>query len=442
MSRTKVFGVTVAGICLWALTSSALTLKEYVGKPDDSYKYTIESTVPLGTNTVYLVRMTSQTWRGIAWQHWLAIIKPQEVKYPDTALLLVSGGDNPDGPPSADSDEGRALSLIATQFHAVVANLKQVPNQPLFDGKYEDAIIAYTYENFLKGEGDDWPLLLPMVKSAVRALDTIQAVGKEKFGQTIKKFMVTGASKRGWTTWLTAAADARVAAIAPMVIDVLNMAPQMAYQKKVYGAYSEEVKDYTDRGIQEAMQTPAGKKLLDLVDPYSYREQLTLPKVMILGTNDDYWTVDAARFYFNDLKGDKSLHYEPNAGHGLNLNIVPVIMALFDATLTGQRLPRLSWSAPPDSALEVAWDDPKGRAALWQAQSPNCDFRKSTWSSTPLAGDRKASAKVTAPDTGWTAYFVAVTFPLKAGETEWPYSLCTMTNVLPDTFPKHEQGTP
>lgn len=429
--------VLVAGV-LFVGMAAAAALKDYVSKPDDSFAYTLHSTLQVRDNTVYFVQLTSQTWQNIAWKHWLAIIKPKEVKQPDKAMLLISGGSTTDGRPGLDDDEGRVLIVMAERLNAVVALLKQVPNEPLFDGKVEDGIISYTFEKYLEGAGNEWPLLLPMVKSAARAMDAIQAVGKEKLHQDIKQFLVTGASKRGWTTWLTAAVDRRVVAIAPMVIDVLNMAPQMAYQKKVYGAYSEQVEDYTARHIQDRMQTPEGKRLLDIVDPYSYRDQLTLPKVILLGTNDEYWTADSAKFYFNDLKGDKYLHYEPNAGHGLNLNIVPVIAALYHSVLTGEKLPEMDWKTTEDGSLEVTWDNPQGKASLWQAQSPNRDFRHAAWTNTALPDKGKVAVTLAPPEKGWAAYLVSVEFPLKLADMEIWYALTTLMYIVPDTYPAHE----
>jgi PhoPQ-activated pathogenicity-related protein len=88
-----------------------------------------------------------------------------------------------------------------------------------------------------------------MVKSVVKAMDVLQAFGAGELKQPAERFIVSGASKRGWTTWLTAAADKRVGAIAPMVIDTLNMGAQNARSRsKRSDAFSERLQPYVKRG--------------------------------------------------------------------------------------------------------------------------------------------------------------------------------------------------
>ena len=63
----------------------------------------------------------------------------------------------------------------------------------------------------------------------------------------MQRFVVSGASKRGWTTWTTAAVDRRVVAIAPAVIDLLNVVPSFTHHWQAYGAWSDAVKDYVEQ---------------------------------------------------------------------------------------------------------------------------------------------------------------------------------------------------
>ncbi len=411
-------------------------LREYVNRKDASYAVKFLDNHDIGATKIITARMTSQTWRGIAWTHWLSIIVPAKIEHKDKAILHITGGGINSPSIDGNSQTGKQLVALANQTGAILVILQQVPNQPLFGGRYEDALIAMTFSKYLETQEADWPLLLPMVKSAVKAMDAAQALTKERLGLEIKAFILNGASKRGWTTWLAAAIDPRVIAIAPMVIDVLNFDPQLEHQRKSYGKLSEEVKDYSDLKLDEAIKTPRGKNLVKLVDPYSYIDKLTIPKLVLLGTNDPYWTVDASSFYFPDLKGNKNLYYEPNAGHNLGPGIYPTVIAFFDASMRGQTLPAVTWKKTAPGELTVNWDtagqNKLAAATLWQATAASRDFRRARWTSTPLTGEGTAKVKIETPATGWTAFYVSIRFPHSRG---LPFALSTEMSVIPETFP-------
>ena len=433
MRPARFFTAIILGLLLACSGAVAGPLSEYVARPDDTYGFEVVGEEQIGANTALTIRMTSQTWQGIEWQHWVSIVRPAEVAYPDNMVLVIGGGGKDSGPPSFDGGEAKIVNMVATQTKSAIGLVSQVPNQPLFDGRTEDEIIAYTYDKFLNGEGDDWPLLLPMAKSAVKAMDTIQTVMADKFEQPVKGFLLTGGSKRGWTSWLAAASgDKRVKAIAPAVIDMLNLRPQMRHQLACYNEYSNQVEDYTRLRIQERMGTPAGKRLLEIVDPYSYRDSLTLPKLMILGTNDPYWTVDAANFYFPGLKEPKHLCYQPNTGHDATLQGVSTLAHFFLALQTGEPYPSISWKGE-GGHLEVSWEKADGTAYLWQAESPGRDFRDSLWVSSVAGKEGNAVVDVKAPEEGWVAFYVEVRWP---GElTGFAMNNCTQITVLPGTLP-------
>ncbi len=409
-------------------------LKGYVARPDDSYAYEIvKETVEDGMHVV-TVRLTSQTWQGIVWQHWLTILRPENCAHPDKGLLFISGGNNNMKAPSVTSGTNQAVLMVARATGATAVILNQVPNQPLINNYREDALISYTYQKFMEGAGDDWPLLFPMAKSAVRAMDAVQAVTKEKFGAPVEKFLVTGGSKRGWTTWLSAVVDKRIERIAPMIIDMLNTREQMKHQKRSYGTYSQSIDDYTDRQLQDRMLAGEGDPLLAQVDPYAWRRELTLPKLIVLGTNDPYWTVDAANLYYDGLQGRKHLYYQANTTHDVSLEGVATVVQFFREMLDGTPFPELKWDVEGDSRLTVHWEKPGGEAFLWEAVSPNRDFREVQWNSRALEGNGKVEVELEAPEQGWRAAYVEVKW---SGSEGFPFGLTSRMVVTPeDVFPE------
>ncbi len=383
-------------------------LDAYVRRDDGAFSWSVTSRTETPAGTISHVVLRSQVWQGIPWNHRLRLYEPAEPAHKDAVLLFLTGGDHDSQPKPQDNAMGFTL---ARTCGATCAVLPQVPNQPLLDGKSEDTLIAETFLRYLDTKDENWPLLFPMVKSAVRAMDAVQAWAKQNGKPSITRFVVSGASKRGWTTWLTAAADHRVVAIAPMVIDTLNMKAQKVHSLEVWGKYSERINDYTSRGLTEKFDTPDGHRLWMMIDPYSYRDRLALPKLLINGTNDRYWTLDSLNIYWDDLKGPKSVVYLPNAGHGLQEHrdyALNGVGALFRHAVSNRPMPDLAWthSDADDGGLRLqvrSIPAPKS-ARLWVARSDTRDFRDSRWEATPmLINGVVIKGEVARPEKGFIA---------------------------------------
>ncbi len=432
-----IVSIGLLGLCFPGISIAESTLKTFVEKPDPSYRWELVDSASHEGVTVYSLLLQSQTWREIPWRHQLSVVVPSQSKDTKHALLFISGGSVENGMPKMKKvidGEIAKIGQIATLTGSPVAVLKQVPNQPLYGGKYEDDLISYTYDQFLKTGDNTWPLLQPMAKSAVKAMDAVQEFCKSKGIPPVEKFVVSGASKRGWTTWLTGAVDQRVAAIAPMVIDTLRFDKQMPYQIETWGKYSEQIEDYTKLGLQEKLADDEGKVLNSIVDPYSYIDLLTMPKLLFMGTNDPYWVVDAVKFYYDDLKGDKSIHYVANAGHNLRdgEEAVENLAAFFATVATGRKDPILQWKAFKEDGkvkLHVTANTDAVAGKLWKATQEDRDFRDAQWTNKPVDSDdsREATIEVSLPQEGYEAFYLEAFFPSPLGGE---YSKCTRVFVL------------
>jgi PhoPQ-activated pathogenicity-related protein len=277
-----------------------------------------------------------------------------------------------------------------------------------------------------------------MTKSAVRAMDTVTAfcAGKEGGGLKIEKFFVAGGSKRGWTTWMTAAVDKRVMGIAPIVIDVLNIEPSMRHHFAAYGFWAPAVGDYERQGIMEWMGTPQFKALAKIEEPYSYRPRFTMPKLVLNACGDQFFLPDSSQYYFDDLPGVKYLRYVPNADHSMKgSDAWETLQAFYQSLLTQRPLPRFAWTLEPNGAIKVKATDAPKAIALWQATNPQArDFRLETlgpkWTSSPLElSNGQCVARVPAPAQGWTAFMVELTYEGPGGH---PLTLTTQVRVVPD----------
>ncbi len=448
--RTFIPASILAIATLPVFAASQTALDRYVAAPDPNYKYELARTAAGRGYTQFVYDLTSQKWRSEkdvdhpVWHHWLTIIVPDRVDK-TTGFLFLTGGSIESGPPEQTDP---LLVSVATSTNSIAAQLQGIPNEPLlFTGetkpRTEDAAIVYTWDKFMKGGGsaadnDTWPLRLPMTKAAVRAMDTVTAVAKTK-GFTVDHYVVSGASKRGWTTWTTAAVDKRVIAIIPLVIDVLNVEKSLEHHYSAYGAWSPALMDYIDMKSFDWLGTSQMKKLMEIEDPYSYLDRLTMPKYVVNSGGDQYFAPDSSQFYWKDLKGEKYLRYVPNTKHDLNGSDVRETTAAFYATIVNNEpRPQMDWSFEKDGSIRMKAATKPTQVVMWQANNPKArDFRLDSigkaYTSTVLddKGGGVYSAKIDKPDPGYTAFFIEATFPTKASSMK----LTSGVRITPDTLP-------
>lgn len=433
--------------------SFAMPLKEYVELPDSAYSWSEHLSAEKELHHSYLLNLVSQTWRSpeevsrTQWDHWLTVVVPKKIRN-RTALLRIASGSNSDAPPV---EPGHDLAALAEETGSIIAEIRMVPNQHITfandpddhyaqAGREEDELVAYTWYRFLKGDESGWLARMPMTKAVVRAMDAVQEFTKERVSHEVDRFVLVGASKRGWTAWTAAAVDSRVAGVVPMVIDMLNFKESMMHHYRAYGRWAISLTDYLRIGIEHYWHSKRFEELLAIEEPYYLRDKLTMPKYIINAACDEFFLPDSSQFYYDDLPGKKYLRYVPNTGHYLQgCNVDQSVTAFYSALLRGEILPHYEWALDASGQLRVESDRPPRRATLWQATNPERrDFRLCTlgpvWKGTPLEAEEAGSfvAKIDEPEQGWTAYFVELEYLLEDGT---PIQFTTQVFVTPETLP-------
>ncbi|HWC77031.1 MAG TPA: PhoPQ-activated pathogenicity-related family protein [Blastocatellia bacterium] len=453
----------VLTVTLSPVFAQQTALDRYIAKPDSSYSWKLVNTIPGPGFKAYVLDLTSQTWRTAAevdrpvWKHWLTIVKP-DATTSNKALLFIGGGNNRNPAPSTVSER---LSGFALESNTVVCELGMVPNQPLSfsdskdKARSEDDLIAYSRVKQIATGDDTWLVRLAMVKSGVRALDAIQEFLKsaEGGGLRVDQFVVSGGSKRGWTTWLVGVVDKRVIAIMPTVIDALNSQLITRHHFEAYGFFSTALNDYVNHKIfPDKIGTPEYKHILDIEDPYNYRnrERLRIPKYLVNASGDQFFLPDNSQFYFPELQGEKYLRYVPNVKHNLaGSDARDSLLAFYQAVLKGTPRPRFSWKKEKDGSLVVTVKDKPREVNLWQATNPKArDFRVDTignaYKSSPLKEEKPGVyvGRVSKPAEGFTAYFVELVYD-SGGKHPFKFTtdVAVSPDVLPFTFPTRKGVT-
>ena len=438
-----------AAVAQQPVESERTALDDYLANGDKTYEWRVEKSVASDGLQTAIIRLKSQKWRTEKdvdrplWEHWLVLTIPAKVTT-DHAFLFIGGGSH-----DSKTPEGADIitATIARTTGSIVAELKNVPNQPLVfhnDGtpRVEDDLIGYAWSQFLETGDATWLPRLPMVKSAVRAMDCMTEYAASEAGgkREVKKFVVGGASKRGWTTWMTGVADPRVVAVVPIVIDVVNADASLRHHVEAYGFWAEAIGNYYQHKILQRFDHPRLQELYKIVDPYYNLSRLTEPKYILNASGDQFFLPDSSRFYYDQLKGEKLIRYVPNADHGLkDSDAIQSVAAYYQLISTGKPRPEVSWSFGEDGSIRATTKTKPAQAKFWQANNPEArDFRLKTIGPAFKSVDLEPNAEgvyvspTSAALPGWTASFIEFSYDVGG---PFPLKVTTAVSVTPDTLP-------
>lgn len=451
-------------------------LREYCETPDSVYSYNIlPEYTERGLNensTTFVLNMTSHAWstpelvgNGHIWWHYMTITIPQDLEFDDTALLFITGGSNDDSPPDPTSQLSVLFSIqLAERLGMVVATVFQVPNQPIrfpndardFD-RYEDDIIAFGWRRFITEAPEDPYFLvrMPMTKAAVRAMDTVTNFVSSK----INRFYLTGLSKRGWTAWSTAAVDDRVVGIAPQVLDILNFEDNLQHHYRSLKGWTFALEPYWSENATQLYGTEGFYLMVQVSDPFSYRDILTMPKYIITAGNDQFFLPDDSHYFFDQMKGPTFMRIHPNVGHNLMPRATFVLSELVAFILSVEKnwqFPEMSWTRTENEThgeitMTVREQTPR-KVTAYRAATTNTydrrDFRANyidpeTYEprnslvnyvefEVTEVGDNVFQAVTEKPDSGWVCFFIEMEFEAAVGET---IRFTSEVNIIPDVFP-------
>lgn len=399
-------------------------VQQYVQRSDPSYAWQDTglrlSGVDIATRVRwrgYVLNMTSQQWLSPEevdfplWWHLLIVVVPERLERPDWASLALEFGftksdgslvridnrranswelDTIEDSITIDStnlsDKRAELTMVAARAASVAAQtralgavLLNLPNayetfeaDPQHKRRAMDSLRSFAYGSFLQHRSEPERMVdLPMVKAVVKALDTITAFTSSEAvsSEPARRFGVIGASKLGLTTWMAAAADARIEAIAPLAMHAAfedtappddeaamlsHMYPhkpgleKMLAAAQVFSSYGE---------VFEVMKNEpqAYQEFAAVVDPTRWADRLQVPMLWAMSANDEVLpctSLDAPRRHLRQFEERASFLQVANCEHGEVINCaLPSIVALFRGVLLrAGRPPRL------DGVLDDAAD--------------------------------------------------------------------------------------
>ena len=426
------------------------SMSDYIESTKNEFSYDIQEVIYEENWTGYHIKMISGEWLDskkvdqVEWWHYVDIIIPKQTTS-STGIMFIDGGEKSEDYFRLDAQSIR--NAIKTE--AVIVNISNIPFQPLNflsseqDSFEEDDLIAFAWNKFLKQGAKqkdvEWLPRFPMTRAIVRAMDLAQEIILQN-DIVVKDFVVSGASKRGWTAWTTAAVDSRVKAVVPMVIDMLNLVPSFENHYRSYGEFSPAVQEYVNYNIQDWLGTEEFQVLMSYIEPFSFIDKFTMPKYIINAGSDEFFSTDSWRFYYDKLPGEKIIRYVPNKNHSLDGRyLTEDLVSYFYRVINDIEIPSLSWNLSDNKLIAELDYDGDYDVSVWTAKNDNGrDFRLweegELWEETSIGklANNKYELNVSSNLKGYKATMIEFTIDPKS---EFPLIISTGPFVFPEKYP-------
>ena len=307
------------------------------------------------------------------WVHRVNIYIPKKINT-DTTLLHIGNGLLYPTEKYQDKPSSLDFAKIAQDTNSVVIEVRDIPNQFLsftekqgdnlieISGKKEDDLFMYTWGKYLSDPKEYYymPLHIAMAKATIRTMTACQDFLLESNNISIKNFVLSGASKRGWAAWLVAAFDSRVNAIIPVVCDFLDL------NKLIENMQKQENSKYITAGMlnffKPYLKTPRMQKLINLVDPIGYQQFINMPKYIISSVCDKFVPPETNQGYLDNI-ANKNLRMFHDTGHYFVQNhselLASSIQSFYGAFLLGKKIPEITYSFDGENIKVVSTATPK-----------------------------------------------------------------------------------
>ncbi|MCX8064122.1 MAG: PhoPQ-activated pathogenicity-related family protein, partial [Candidatus Hydrogenedentes bacterium] len=407
--------------------------------------------------TAYFLELTSQSWHPEktfppVWRHWLTLLVPNRRTKDSALLTLTSGLSSPEKPMS---EIPLSLVSISASTNSIVAILEGFPIDPT--GYYETPsnkvelkdidFFIWSLRQYYDTNDPSWIVLLPMVKSVVSAINAIQEfILKDLKSEIPVKEFVLCAEAPFFACWLVPAVDERVIGIAGINNFVYNI--EVLIKNYLINEISlpslfEEV---DNKGLLQHFETQEGERLLNIIDPYNYRQFLKIPKLIVSyngpsHSNFSFLAEEVASEIPDPIHWTLfphlSLSREP-VFLSQNLNVLssktPVAPKIYDfrdtlhvfyhRVINRKELPSILWNITPEGKCSAKISEEVVEARAWfciKGSKNELIHDQSSWQMILMTeiAEGTYEANLNLPKENYKAVFIEVVFPSLSG-TNFP----------------------